>query len=588
MERSGSAGHSIENCTAFKKVVEGLIKLGVVKFGDSPNTESPLPNHDEEVNAIIENGGRRVKANVAEIRTPLEWVWKQMVKGGRIKQDSIERPEGASKFCEFYAEEGHNIQKCTEFRTMVQNLMDNKELEFYEEINGLKEGEVYAAEEGSMGKAQMANHPVVIISKPMSRESGIQIAPKVIIQRPVSFPYEDSKKVPWNYDCNVTIPGKESLVNALEEDEGFYTRSGKRYDLANARVESGKGKALAVELGKAKTDKIEPRVNQPVTENEAREFLKFLKHSEYSAVLNETYVAHDISVNKLDRLVNNISADNFIFFNDDEIPPGGRGATKALHITARCREYALAGVLIDNRSALNVLPLSALNRLPVDSSHMKSCQNIVRAFDGAVPSSLHQKLKLVTEGRLITIDAEEDIIASVTSDAPYLGTDDEAVECSFRSLEFVNATSVIEGGKIPMPSISRATRMGLQMTVGKGAMPGRGLGRCLQGRIEATVLKDKQDRFGLGFKPNAKQRRKDLEKRQERRKARVNGKEVDWEPMAFPHISKTFVSGGTMYSGLRTRRREITEEMLGNLNINALSKEKSKEGSTSGPKISMA
>ncbi|XP_052485221.1 uncharacterized protein LOC128032008 [Gossypium raimondii] len=362
---AGISGHSIENCTAFKKVVEGLIKLGVVKFGDSPNTESPLPNHDEGVNAIIENGGRRVKANVAEIRTPLEWIWKQMVKGGRIKQDSIERPEGASKFCEFHAEEGHDIQKCTEFRTMVQNLMDNKELEFYEEINELEEGEVYAAEEGSTGKVQKASHPVVIISKPMSRESGIQIAPKIIIQKPVSFPYKDSKKVPWNYDCNVTISGKESLVNASGKDEGFYTRSGKRYDPANARVESGKGKALAVELGKAKTDKIKPRVNQPVTENEAREFLKFLKHSEYSVVeqlhkqparisvlellisseirrnalinvLNETYVAHDISVNRLDRLVNNISADNFIFFNDDEIPPGGRGATKALHIFARC------------------------------------------------------------------------------------------------------------------------------------------------------------------------------------------------------------------------------------------------------------
>ncbi|XP_052485216.1 uncharacterized protein LOC128040491 [Gossypium raimondii] len=281
---AGILGHSIENYTAFKKVVEGLIKLGVVKFGDSPNTESPLPNHNEGVNAIIENGGRRVKANVAEIRTPLEWIWKQMVKGGRIKQDSIERPEGASKFCEFHAEEGHDIQKCTEFRTMVQNLMDNKELEFYEEINELEEGEVYAAEEGSTGKVQKASHPVVIISKPMSRETGIQIAPKIIIQKPVSFPYKDSKKVPWNYDCNVTISGKESLVNTSGEDEGFYTRSGKRYDPENARVESGKGKALAVELGKAKTDKIKPRVNQPVTENEAREFLKFLKHSEYSVV----------------------------------------------------------------------------------------------------------------------------------------------------------------------------------------------------------------------------------------------------------------------------------------------------------------
>ncbi|XP_052490856.1 uncharacterized protein LOC128043076 [Gossypium raimondii] len=429
----------------------------------------------------------------------------------------------------------------------------------------------------------------------MSRESGIQIAPKVVIQKPVSFPYKDSKKVPWNYNCNVTIPGEESLVNASGEDEDFYTRSGKRYDLVNARVESGKGKALAVELGKVKTDKIEPRINQPVTENEANEFLKFLKHSEYSVVeqlhkqptrismlelilsseihrnalikvLNETYVADDISVNKLDRLVNNISADNFIFFNDDEIPPGGRGTTKALHVSTYCGKHMLSRVLIDNGSTLNVLPLSTLNRLPVDSSHMKSCQNIVRAFDGAVPSSLHQKLKLVTEGRLITIDAEEDIIASVTSDAPYLGVDDDAVECSFRSLEFVNATFVTEGKKIPMPSISRATRMGLQMTVGKRVVPERGLGRCLQGKIEAPVVKDKQDRFGLGFKPNVKQRKKELEKRQDRRKARLNGKEVDWEPMAFPHISRTFISGGTMYSGLRTPRKKTAEEMSQDIN----------------------
>ncbi|XP_016681136.2 uncharacterized protein [Gossypium hirsutum] len=81
---AGTKGHSIENCTAFKKLIERLINLGVVKIGDSsePNVaENPLPNHDNKgVNTIIEYEGRRVKANIAEIKTPLEWVWKQMVK----------------------------------------------------------------------------------------------------------------------------------------------------------------------------------------------------------------------------------------------------------------------------------------------------------------------------------------------------------------------------------------------------------------------------------------------------------------------------------------------------------------------------
>ncbi|KAA3467551.1 hypothetical protein EPI10_002555 [Gossypium australe] len=118
-------------------------------------------------------------------------------------------------------------------------------------------------------------------------------------------------------------------------------RSGRRYNPTTARTEPLKENTLA---------RFESPVNGLVTKNEAKEFLKFLKHSEYSVVeqlhkqparisvlalllslethrnallkvLNETYVADNISVNKLDRLVKNLSAENFIFFNDDEIPP---------------------------------------------------------------------------------------------------------------------------------------------------------------------------------------------------------------------------------------------------------------------------
>ena len=60
--------------------------------------------------------------------------------------------------------------------------------------------------------------------------------PRVIIQKPVSFPYKDSKRVPWNYDCNVAIPGKESSVSLLKEDQniGSHTLNERQYDLINA------------------------------------------------------------------------------------------------------------------------------------------------------------------------------------------------------------------------------------------------------------------------------------------------------------------------------------------------------------------
>ncbi|XP_052477119.1 uncharacterized protein LOC128032551 [Gossypium raimondii] len=283
-------GHSIKNCTAFKKVVERLIKMGIVKLDDpsGPNVAgNPLPDYtDKGVNAIADDGSKRIKADVMEVRTPLKCVWEQMVCRGLITQVLDERPKGAGIYCEFHAKKGHNIQECVEFKTMVQNLMDNKEIEFYEEFKEFEEREICASEEGPIERFQKVNHPVVIISRPMSNEAGIQIPPKLIIQKPVPFSYKDNKKVPWNYDCNVTIPGEGNPINVSEEsnDDGFYTRSGKRYDPATSKTEPVKGKALVVERKKEKAVRIESPVNEPVTENEVREFLKFLKHSEYSVV----------------------------------------------------------------------------------------------------------------------------------------------------------------------------------------------------------------------------------------------------------------------------------------------------------------
>ncbi|KAK8694475.1 hypothetical protein V6N13_072026 [Hibiscus sabdariffa] len=99
-------------------------------------------------------------------------------------------------------------------------------------------------------------------------------------------------------------------------------------------------------------------------------------------LLNQTFVPKEISIDMVDRLVGNIVMDNFISFSDEEIPKGSLGSYKALHITTCCKGYTLPGVLIDNESALSVLPMTTLNNLPIDITHMKVYQNTVRAFDG--------------------------------------------------------------------------------------------------------------------------------------------------------------------------------------------------------------
>ena len=48
----------------------------------------------------------------------------------------------------------------------------------------------------------------------------------------------------------------------------------------------------------------------------------------------------------------------------------------------------------------------------------------------------------MTEGQLVCIVAEEDMIVATSLRAPYVEADEKAMECSFRSLEFVNAMYV--------------------------------------------------------------------------------------------------------------------------------------------------
>jgi len=92
-------------------------------------------------------------------------------------------------------------------------------------------------------------------------------------------------------------------------------------------------------------------------------------------VLNETHVAQDISVEGFEGLVNNITANSYLAFAEEEIPAKGRGHSRALYVSVKCMDHVMAKVLIDNGSSLNVMPKSTLEKLPFNASHLKtSCQ----------------------------------------------------------------------------------------------------------------------------------------------------------------------------------------------------------------------
>ena len=118
---------------------------------------------------------------------------------------------------------------------------------------------------------------------------------------------------------------------------------------------------------------------------------------------------------------------------------------------------------------------------------------------GIVPSTLHQKVKFVVEESLITVVAEEDMIATTTVTTPYLEVKENATECSFRSFEIATATNIKDDPENLMSHLSQNTQMVLKQTIGKGAKAGHGLGKNLQGRQIVLSSTPKRNHHGIGY-----------------------------------------------------------------------------------------
>ena len=152
-----------------------------------------------------------------------------------------------------------------------------------------------------------------------------------------------------------------------------------------------------------------------------------------------------------DSLIHMLTADRAtcIVFSADDLPVGGSDHTMPLYITVGCSGHRVPTVLLDNGSALNVCPLATTVALGFGPSDFGPSTQTIRAYDstrrevldtltlelqigpvlfstlfqvlkiptsfnlllgrpwihqaGAIPSSLHQKVKFIYEGRVISI-----------------------------------------------------------------------------------------------------------------------------------------------------------------------------------------
>ncbi|XP_050890231.1 uncharacterized protein LOC127095604 [Lathyrus oleraceus] len=201
-------------------------------------------------------------------------------------------------------------------------------------------------------------------------------------------------------------------------------------------------------------------------------------------LLAQAHVMHDITIDQFDGVIANITACNHLSFSREDLTKDDQDHNRALHISVKCQEDTIARVLIDTGSSMNVLPKRTLAKLAYQGAEIRPSALVVKAFDGsmrvvigevelpiligphvfkitfqvmvinpnyscllgrswihadgAVTSTLHQKMKFVIDDKLVIVSGEEDLMVSHLSSFSYIEVNEDALETSFQALEIAN------------------------------------------------------------------------------------------------------------------------------------------------------
>ncbi|RVW64270.1 Retrovirus-related Pol polyprotein from transposon 17.6 [Vitis vinifera] len=262
-----------------------------------------------------------------------------------------------------------------------------------------------------------------------------------------------------------------------------------------------------------------------------------------------------------------------IVFSADDIPPEGSDHTRPLYITVVCSGHKVPSVLLDNGSALNVCPLATAIALGFAPSDFGPSTQTVRAYDstqrevmgtltidlligpttfsilfqvlripasfnlllgrpwihqaGAIPSSLHQKVKFIHDGQTLEIqDFCRDFVA--------------------------------------MSFDQHSSTLVLDMMRGMSFLPSFGLERCQHGSSEFVTSIDHETPYGLGFTPSEDDVCYMARLRRDRVRARFSGIPFDYPIRSYTFsLADYFVKGSEVQP--RVEEIGVDDSTLGEL-----------------------
>jgi len=146
---------------------------------------------------------------------------------------------------------------------------------------------------------------------------------------------------------------------------------------------------------------------------------------------------------------------------------------------------------------------------------------------GAVASSLHRRLKFISENQLITIMVEKPMTIFQGTSIPYINVN-AFPEASFHSFELV---SKIHNALKPKSSWTTVVLMATKEMLKFGYKLGQGLKAVGHGNPTLIELSNNKGRFSLGYEPTHEELFE--ASKGKKRKCDISG-------MSIPHIKTTF------------------------------------------------
>ncbi|KAF1855440.1 hypothetical protein Lal_00031904 [Lupinus albus] len=255
---SGIIGHSTETCRALKHRIQDLIDSKWLEFKDTVPTitGNPLPNHGNQgINVLEQDDDMAVVEKVEDMKTPLKVIFKVLCQQGLVEM--VEGGAYEDDVCLMHGILDHTLETCTEFKALVQRLLDSRllviEKKRPEDPRQNNHEEVCASTEHTRW------NPIIYRSAPMGTRLYIESG---ATRHPGPFPYKSDKAVPWKYQ------GKSVAKSKQAEEVGKEKIVETSEDRPEPEV----------------TELFPEKMEREVSEEEACEFLRFIKQSEYQVI----------------------------------------------------------------------------------------------------------------------------------------------------------------------------------------------------------------------------------------------------------------------------------------------------------------